>query len=44
MSHCECGEGEEGRDEGMTQRGGRGGGEAEKPLWEEDLVSAEPSF
>lgn len=30
MSHCECGEGEEERDEGMRQRGGGGGWEAEK--------------
>lgn len=38
MSHCECGEGEGERDDGMRQRGGRvGGGEEEKPLWEKDL-------
>lgn len=46
MSHRECGEGEEEeRGEGMIKRGGRrGGGEAEKPLWEEDLGSTDPSF
>lgn len=39
MSHCECGDGEEERDEGIRQRGGGGGGggEAEKLLWDEDL-------
>lgn len=40
MSHCECGEREEERDEGMRQRGQRGrrgGEEAEKPMLDKDL-------
>lgn len=37
MSHCECGEQEEERDEGMRQRGRRGGEEAEKPMLDKDL-------